>query len=206
MIKTRNERVVAGIAVAVALGFALRVTVAAERAYDYGAAAPSAPSPYGPYSTYTGSARNDDDGVVYGIRLNDANSNNLLGLTYGMRWREVNAYGIGASYVLSKSLTLSAGYGSGLQTLPGFGREYAPNGLSPLPMAAQGRIALGATWAVNKRGDLSLYYMHAFDNLSATGNGANGTGIPGLTWGNNNPGGVRIKQDALGLSFGWKIK
>jgi long-chain fatty acid transport protein len=65
------------------------------------------------------------------------------------------------------------------------------------PGVVEDHLTLGLTVATSKTGELTVMYMHAFENEV---NGSNS--IPaGFGGGNAN---LRMSQDSLGVAYGWK--
>jgi long-chain fatty acid transport protein len=110
----------------------------------------------------------------------------------GFGWQDITVYKLGASWDASPTLTLRAGY------------NHSQNPIQPqdalinilAPGVIENHATLGLTWAVSKTGELSLSYMHAFNN-SLTGPipAAFGGGAVNL----------RMHQDSLGIAYGWKM-
>jgi long-chain fatty acid transport protein len=57
---------------------------------------------------------------------------------------------------------------------------------------------LGATWAVSKTGELSLSYMHSFEE-TVKGSGS----IPANFGGGETN--INMYQDSFGIAYGWKF-
>ena len=111
----------------------------------------------------------------------------------GFGWQNTTVYKIGASYEWSRSLTLRGGYVTLKQPIP------ASQTLFNIvaPGVVENHVTLGATWQVSKQSELTVGYMHAFENK------VNGSGSipPGLGGGEAN---LRMSQDSLGIAWGWK--
>jgi long-chain fatty acid transport protein len=60
-------------------------------------------------------------------------------------------------------------------------------------------MTLGATWVLPNKGELSLAYMHAFENSV---NGVNSIPNNPLGGGNAN---LKMYQDSLGIAYGWQL-
>jgi long-chain fatty acid transport protein len=107
----------------------------------------------------------------------------------GFGWKDMTVYKLGASYEFSKNLTLRAGYNHGGQPIPTSQTMF--NILAP--GVVENHLTLGATWTLANKDEVSVSYMHAFEN-KVKGSGAFGTGIN-----------LKMKQDSLGLAYSWKM-
>jgi long-chain fatty acid transport protein len=125
------------------------------------------------------------------------NVSNCLGGSNGagFGWQNVNAYKLGFEYQYSSELTLRAGY------------SHNDNPIQPedvtfnilAPGVVQDHVALGFTYKTKTGGELTMFYMHAFDN-SVTGSSLfNRFGVPA---GNET---IKMYQNSLGIAYGWKI-
>ena len=111
----------------------------------------------------------------------------------GFGWRNSTVYKIGLAYEVSPTLTLRTGYATLRQPIPASQTFF--NVLAP--GVVEDHLTLGATWKMSKQGELSFSYMHAFEK-KVSGSGSIGAGFGG---GEAN---LRMKQNALGVGFGWK--
>ena len=111
----------------------------------------------------------------------------------GFGWRDVTVTKLGASYQYSDSLTLRAGYNHSTQPIPK--SETFFNILAP--GVVQDHLTLGATWTLSDKSELSMAYMHAFENSVK---GANS--IPGFGGGEAN---LKMYEDSIGVAYGWKL-
>jgi len=111
----------------------------------------------------------------------------------GFGWQNTTVYKIGASYEWSRSLTLRGGYVTLKQPIP------ASQTLFNIvaPGVVENHVTLGATWQVSNQSELTVGYMHAFENKV---NGA-GSIPPSMGGGEAN---LRMSQDSLGIAWGWK--
>lgn len=111
----------------------------------------------------------------------------------GFGWKDSNIVKIGVEFPYSNKLTLRAGYLHGRQ--PVEPSETLFNVLAPA--VVEDHITFGGTWSLDKDREVTLMYMHAFEN-DVQGSGS----IPGPFGG----GEVNIKmvQDALGIAMSWK--
>ena len=112
----------------------------------------------------------------------------------GFGWRNTTVYKFGASYEVSKKLTLRGGYVTLKQPIPSSQTFF--NVLAP--GVVEDHMTLGATWALSNATELTVGYMHAFKK-KVNGSGSIGAGFGG---GNAN---LQMKQDSLGVAFGWKM-
>lgn len=134
--------------------------------------------------------------AAVGSSINQLFSGNLLGSANGpgFGWRDVTAFKLGASYAWNENLTLRAGYNH--VTQPIRNGETLFNILAP--GVVQDHLTLGTTWVLANKDELSLSYVHAFEN-SVKGSNS----IP-TTFGAGEAN-LKMYQDALGVAYGWKI-
>ncbi len=112
----------------------------------------------------------------------------------GFAWRDVTAFKIGASYAYSDTLTLRAGYNHNTQPI----RKSDTLFNVIAPGVVQDHLTLGATWVLPNKAELSLAYMHAFENEV---NGSNS--VPaGFGGGQAN---LKMYQDSIGIAYGWNL-
>ncbi len=123
-------------------------------------------------------------------------SGNLLGSANGpgFGWEDVTVYKLGVVHQWSPSLTLRGGYSHATQAVPQ--SETFFNILAP--GVVQDHVTAGFSWKLDAQSELSAFYGHAF---SKTVNGRNS--IP-LSFGSGEAN-VHLKEDILGLSYGWKF-
>lgn len=139
---------------------------------------------------------NYSDVASVGNSINKLYSGNLLGSSNGpgFGWRDVTAFKLGASYAWNENLTLRAGYNHSTQPIRS--GETLFNILAP--GVVQDHITLGTTWVLANKGELSVSYVHAFEN-SVKGSNSIPTNFGA---GEAN---LKMYQDALGVAYGWKI-
>ncbi len=111
----------------------------------------------------------------------------------GFGWRNMTAYKIGASYEVSRSLTLRAGFATGKQPIPA--NETLLNVI--FPAVVEDHLTLGATWAMGSM-EFTAGYMHAFKKKVS----GSGSVPPAFGTGEAN---LKMYQDALGVAIGWKM-
>lgn len=112
----------------------------------------------------------------------------------GFGWEDVTVYKIGVSYQQSQNLTLRAGYSYNKQPIPESQTLF--NLLAPA--VTTDHLTVGATWTLANKGELTLAYMHAFDN-QVDGSGSIPAGFGG---GNAN---LKMYQDSFGVAYGMKF-
>jgi long-chain fatty acid transport protein len=125
-----------------------------------------------------------------------ANLGNGLGADNGagFGWKDVTAVKLGASHAYNDALTLRAGYNHSTQPIRR--GETLFNTLAP--GVVQDHVTLGATWVLENKSEISLAYMHAFENSVK---GSNSVPV-GFGSGNVN---LKMYEDSLGIAYGWKL-
>ena len=116
----------------------------------------------------------------------------------GFGWRNTTVYKLGLSYEWSKDLTLRAGYVTLRQPIPSTQTLF--NILAP--GVVEDHLTFGATWAIDGNKELTVGYMHAFNKKINGTNSIPPGAPPGFGGGNAN---IQMKQDSLGVGFGWKM-
>lgn len=121
---------------------------------------------------------------------------NLFGSSNGpgFGWRDMTVFKLGASYQISKPLTVRAGFSHGRQPIPSL--ETMLNILAP--GVVEDHATLGATWTLASGNELTVGYMHAFKK---TVNGAGS--IPAGFGGGEAK--LHMYQNSLGFAFGMKM-
>jgi long-chain fatty acid transport protein len=116
----------------------------------------------------------------------------------GFGWQDTTVFKIGLAYELSPTTTLRAGYVTLDQPIPS--SQTFLNILAP--GVVEDHLTLGLTVAMSKTSELTVMYMHAFEN-EVNGSGSIPPGLPpaGLGGGEAN---LRMSQDSLGVAYGWK--
>lgn len=112
----------------------------------------------------------------------------------GFGWRNMTTYKIGASYEVSRSLTVRAGFATGKQPIP---NQYTLLNII-FPGVIQDHLTLGATWSMGSM-EMTAGYMHAL-NKKVNGSGS----IPAVPFGGGEAN-LKMYQDALGVAVGWKM-
>lgn len=113
----------------------------------------------------------------------------------GFGWRDVNAYKIAFEYQYSRELTLRAGYSH--NDNPIRASDVTFNILAP--GVIEDHVALGFTYKRKSGGELTMYYMHAFENEVTGPSLFNSFGVPG---GNET---IKMYQNSIGIAYGWKM-
>jgi long-chain fatty acid transport protein len=139
----------------------------------------------------------DAEGIFYGQVKAIANpdSNQApLGANNGpgFGWNDIAAIKTGVDYQVLPALTLRAGYNH--SGLPFDDTQTLFNLLAPA--VVQNHLHVGATWRTQSGKEISIAYVHAFEE---TVNGVNSI-PPSFGGGNAN---LRMYQNSLGISFGW---
>lgn len=115
----------------------------------------------------------------------------------GFGWQNVNAYKIGFEYQYSNELTLRAGYGH--NDNPIRAQDVTINILAP--GVIEDRVTLGFTYKRKSGGELSMYYMHAFEN-SVTGPSFFNNFTGGLPAGSET---IKMYENSFGIAYGWRM-
>lgn len=121
---------------------------------------------------------------------NKSNAGGPLGANNGagFGWGDIDVYKLGVAYEVDKNLTMRAGYI--YNDVPYDGDQTFFNILAP--GVIKQHVTLGATWTLANGGELTVSYMHAFEN-TVKGKGA--------TAGIDNT----MHQDSIGISYGTKF-
>ncbi len=115
----------------------------------------------------------------------------------GFGWQDVNVYKIGFEYQYNSEITLRAGYSR--NDNPIRPQDVTFNILAP--GVVQDHVALGFTYKTKSGGELTMFYMHAFDN-SVTGPSLFQSLGFGAAAGNET---IKMYQDSIGIAYGWKM-
>lgn len=108
----------------------------------------------------------------------------------GFGWKNINAYKLGVSYAYDSTLTLRAGVDH--CDNPVQSSQVMLNILAP--GVIQDHLSLGATWTLADKSEITVGYVHSFQNS------VSGT-IPTAFGGGNAT--LSMSQDAIGVSYGW---
>jgi long-chain fatty acid transport protein len=112
----------------------------------------------------------------------------------GFGWQDVKVIKLGVSHALSDTFTVRAGYSHNTQPIPASQTMF--NILAP--GIVQDHVTLGTTWDVTKTNQLTLAYMHAFQQ------NVNGVGAIPLGFGGGNAN-LHMYEDSLGIAYSWKL-
>ena len=112
----------------------------------------------------------------------------------GFGWQDVKVIKLGVSQQVNDLLTVRAGYSHNTQPIPASQAQF--NILAP--GVVQDHLTLGMTYDVTKTNELTLAYMHAFQN-SVYGAGTYATPAG---YGNIN---LKMYEDSLGIAYSWKL-
>lgn len=113
----------------------------------------------------------------------------------GFNWKDVTAVKLGASYLYNENLTVRAGYNHVNQPIRSGDTLF--NILAP--GVVKDHLTLGATYVLPNKAELSLAYMHAFENkVSGV------SSIPNMPLGGGNAN-LKMYQDSLGIAYGWQL-
>ena len=109
----------------------------------------------------------------------------------GFGWKDINVWKFGGEYRYDKQWTFRAGYNHCDNPIQA--RDVAFNILAP--GVIQDHLTLGATYTLPSGGELTMAYMHAFQN-SVSGPDRAGFG------GNDT---ITMYENSIGISYGWKM-
>jgi len=116
----------------------------------------------------------------------------------GFGWQNVNVYKVGFEYQYSSELTLRAGYSH--NDNPITPQDVTFNILAP--GVVQDHVTLGFTYKTKTGGELTMFYMHAFNN-SVTGSSLFNIFVPpGASAGTET---IEMHQNSLGIAYGWNM-
>ncbi|MGH8733440.1 MAG: OmpP1/FadL family transporter, partial [Burkholderiales bacterium] len=116
------------------------------------------------------------------------------GSSIGFGWVDVSAIKIGIEYQWSSGLLLRAGYNHSDNPIEA--RDVTFNILAP--GVIEEHITLGFTYGLGKTTEVTMAYMHAFEN-SVSGPATN----PYFNVGGTET--LTMSEDSLGIAFGWKF-
>ncbi|MDP1527433.1 MAG: outer membrane protein transport protein [Rhodocyclaceae bacterium] len=125
----------------------------------------------------------------------------------GFGWKDQTVFKIGMTYQYAPDLMLRAGYN--YAKAPIGNTQTFFNILAPATV--ESHLTLGATWALANKSELTVSYMHAFNNKisgPSNGNGTCGDSIgtcPAQTRVAGHPVDLKMHQNAIGIAYGWKM-
>lgn len=114
----------------------------------------------------------------------------------GFGWDDMTVYKLGINYQFRPNIVLRAGWNHSDQPIPG--SESLFNVLAP--GVVEDHLTLGGTWTLQNGGELTVSYMHAFEEtVNGSGNplAAQGAGFSDYD--------LTMYQDSLGVAYGWKF-
>ena len=116
------------------------------------------------------------------------------GSSIGFGWQDVNVFKLGVEYQWSSRLLLRAGYN--VTDNPIQARDVTFNILAP--GVVTDHLTLGFTYTMPSGSELTMAYMHAFEN-SVSGPATN----PYFNVGGTET--ISLAEDSLGIAWGWKF-
>jgi len=183
------------------LGIAVKATPAMTIAADYqrinigDVNAPGNPSTYN--SAFPGSANPPaPPGTVGSLGCNACR---------GFGWSNISVFKLGAEYQYNPNLVLRAGYNHSDNPIQA--RDVTFNIIAP--GVVQNHLTLGFSYSLSKTSDLTMAYMHAYENsvtgkslfntwVTSTGGAPGGVGIAGNET-------IKMYQNSLGIAYGVKF-
>ena len=112
----------------------------------------------------------------------------------GFGWRNIDVVKVGIEYQYSPQLTLRAGYNHAQN--PVTSRNVSFNIIAP--GVVQNHVTLGLSSAIGKDSEITLSYMHAFENKVSGGSFFNNLGF-GPVGGQET---IKMYQNSLGIAYG----
>lgn len=125
-----------------------------------------------------------------------ANSPNCLGGSNGIGfgWQSIDVWKLGVEFQATKALTLRAGYNHGDNPIRS--RDVTFNILAT--GVVQDHATLGMTYAVSPNAELTVSYMHAFENSTSGPTNPTYFRVGGTET-------IKMKQDSLGVAYSLKF-
>ncbi len=108
----------------------------------------------------------------------------------GFGWQDVDVWKLGVEYAYSKNLTLRAGWNHGENPIRA--ADVTFNILAP--GVVKDHLTLGFTYTLPSGSELTMAYMHAFEE-SVTGTNLLGAGTDT----------IRMYQNSIGIAYSWKM-
>ena len=132
--------------------------------------------------------------INYGDVKSIANASNLTGLpgasnAAGFGWSSINVWKLGAEYAYNQHWTLRAGYNHSDNPIQS--RDVSLNILAP--GIVKDHATLGMTYLTNAGNELTVAYMHAFENTVSGASNFGGTDT------------ISMYQNSLGVAYSWKM-
>jgi long-chain fatty acid transport protein len=114
----------------------------------------------------------------------------------GFKWRDQTTYKLGIEYQYNPTLVLRGGLNYGKSPVRNDIDSVTFNILAP--GVVETHLTLGATWTLESGAEVTVAYMHAFEN-KVTGPSATALlGVGGTET-------LKMYQDSIGIAFGWKM-
>ena len=107
----------------------------------------------------------------------------------GFGWKDVDVWKLGAQYQYAKNLVMRAGYNHGDNPIGA--SDVTLNILAP--GVIKDHASLGMTYTTSTGGELTVAYVHAFENSVSGTSSFGGTDT------------IKMYQNSLGVSYGWKM-
>ena len=115
----------------------------------------------------------------------------------GFGWKNMTVLKLGMSYVYDSTLTLRAGLNHNDQQIPQ--SQTLMNILAP--GVVQNHLSLGGTWTLADKSQISVAYVHAFQQ-TVNGAGSIPAGAPPAGFGGGEAN-ISMHEDSIGISYGW---
>lgn len=113
----------------------------------------------------------------------------------GFGWDSIGVWKLGMEYKYSQSITLRAGYSHTDSPIKGSDAGDVTQNI-PAPGVIEDHITLGVTYTLGSGNEMTVAYMHGFENEVT---GASAFGGPGL---NDS---IKMYQNSLGFQYSWKM-
>jgi long-chain fatty acid transport protein len=114
----------------------------------------------------------------------------------GFGWEDIDVFKLAVAWRVNPGLMLRAGWNHGDQPIPA--GETLFNILAPATI--EDHLTLGATWTLANNSELTVAYMHAFENeVNGSGSIPLGGGFPG------GEADLKMSQDSIGVAYGYKF-
>jgi long-chain fatty acid transport protein len=113
----------------------------------------------------------------------------------GFGWSDIDVWKLGAEYKYSQQMTLRAGYSHNDNPINGSDTAEATFNILA-PAVIEDHMTLGFTYSLASGDELTMSYMHGFENeVSGARPAAFGGGIDT----------IKMHQDSLGVQYSWKM-
>ncbi len=112
----------------------------------------------------------------------------------GFGWDDVNVWKLGMEYKYSQNMTLRAGYSKTNNPISGANADAPEVTFNILaPAVIEKHVTLGFTYTLASGNELTMAYMHAFENEVSGGSMLGGTDT------------IKMYQNSLGIQYSWKM-